>query len=218
MKENVTVCSRLKPPTLHYVTEFSNSNIFLSLQDVPTSAPMNVSTRRPTRRLTRRPTALPTKIPTPFPVQQPTVDLTLLFLGTVSFSTAGSTYNPDLFLKIVQAILTFLFNGIFPFTNEIALQLQSLSKPTPTQADTSSQVTTYQFASFVPTSELLNIYVGTDFNSFILDTTEDLIDFLAITINNVLFQGFVFGALSSAQNTFTSVNSVNFIPATPTPV
>jgi hypothetical protein len=175
---------------------------------------MNVSTRRPTRRITAR----PTKTPTSSPVQPPTVDLTVFVLGTVRFATAGSTYNPELFLQIIQSILTFLFNGVFLFSNEIDLQLLSVSKPTPTQADTTSQVTTYELASFVPTSDLLNIYVGTDFNTFILDKTGDLIDFLAITINSVLFQGFVFGALSSAQNAFTSVNLVNFIPATPTSV
>ena len=212
----MTIRFRLKTPELPIYGILTLYHFVIFLQNNPTPTQMNTPIRRPTRRPTKR----PTKTPTSSPVQPPSVDLTLFVLGTVTFSTAGSTYNPTLFIGILQSILVFLFNGAYlNLINNVSIKLLSVISRTPTQADTTSQVTTFEFTILVPTLDLDELPDSPDYDDFIIDTTEDFINFFGLTITTALFQNFVFGALSSAQNSFTSVNTVTFDPVEfpPTP-
>ena len=180
---------------------------FIFPTPVPSPAPSE-STNIPT--ITSVPTFLPTI------TEQPTVDNTLFVLGTVTYITNSSTYDPQLLLEILQANVNqqFMDNGI---EIEAAVELLSVDEPTTSETDTTSQVTTFGITAFIPTSFLLSISAGIDFNIFIREYAKSLSEFFAIFATDFDLTVALFATLSETQGKDTFLQAIDAIPTTNSP-
>ena len=106
-----------------------------------------------------------------------------------------------------------MLNANFPFRNDVDILFRAVIQPTPTVADTTSQVTVYSFNSFVPTSDLLMNVDGLDFNAYVRKITREIINLLFSTFNNKDFQNVLFETLSLIQESDTFLNSISVFPS-----
>ena len=159
-------------------------------------------------------TSVPTFLPTI--TEQPSYEQTMFLLGTVTYITNASTYDPQLLQEILQANVNqqFMDNGI---EIEAAVELLSTSKLAGLETETTTQVTTYGITAFISTSFLLSISVGIDFNTFIRDYAKGLSEYFGIFATDFDLTVALFATLSERQGKDTFLQAIDAIPTTATP-
>ena len=106
-----------------------------------------------------------------------------------------------------------IFDEFLPFFNDAFATSTSMTRPTPTDANPTSQVTVYSIDNFVYTSELLMNVGGLDYDAYVREVTGEMIDIFVTAFNNEDFQKKLFETLSSIGETEIFVISVLVSPS-----